>query len=284
MSFPPLMAHPSNIPFPWIPAPTESVPQPELPSTLQDSRCSNCPLMLKKISQLEKKLTCLEKEQDQICKRLNQGQTKCAELRQSPSVQWAKENFAIEKNGQREKQQKGISVRPSAAFPKENHPLTPAEVEQLRIWFPDGIIPKEAIPLMARMTEENSTNDVIEPERNPLVKPVVKEEIINPYRMTPRQGTDWTERQMFPYNSAQSFLAEEKKVKEQQKSQPPNDGWSTQLFKWFRSSAEQLFFDKDKEIIWNKKKRMWVDTSTGMRVTNQEARAYFAETWPTHMD
>lgn len=129
---------------------------------------------------------------------------------------------------------------------------------------------------MARMTEENSTNDVIEPEGNALVKTEVKEEVINPHRMTPRQGTDWTERKMFPYNSAQS-----KKIKEQQK--PPNDGWSTQIFKWFRSSAEQLFFDKDKEIIWNEKKRMWVDTSTGMRVTNQEARAYFAETWPTHI-
>jgi hypothetical protein len=134
------------------------------------------------------------------------------------------------------------------------------------------------------MTEENSTYDVIEPERNPLVKPVVKEEVINPYRMTPRQGTDWTdEPKMFPYNSAQSFLAEDKKVKEQQKSQPPNDGWSNQIFKWLRSSAEQLFFDKDKEIIWNEKQRMWVDTSTGIQVNNQEARAYFAETWPTHI-
>jgi hypothetical protein len=166
MSIPPLMAHSSNIPFSWVPAP-ESVPQPELPSTLQDSRCSNCPLMLKKVSQLEKKLTCLEIEQDQICKLLNRkGETKSAEFRQSPSVQ--------------------------------------------------------------------SVED----------------------------------------NSAQS-----KKIKEQ----PPNDGWSNQIFKWFRSSAEQLFFDKDKEIIWNEKQRMWVDTSTGIQVTNQEARAYFAETWPTHI-
>lgn len=109
MSIPPLMDYLSNTPFPWVPAPDESVPQPELPSTLQDSRCSNCPKMLKKVSQLENKLTCLEKEQsDQICKQLNQGQTKCAELRQSPSVQSAKGNFAIKKNRQREKQQKGI--------------------------------------------------------------------------------------------------------------------------------------------------------------------------------
>lgn len=330
MSIPPLMAHSSNIPFSWVPAP-ESVPQPELPSTLQDSRCSNCPLMLKKVSQLEKKLTCLEKERDQICKQLNQEQTKCAELRLSPSVQSVlKDNFAIEKNRQREKQQKGISVRPSAAFPKENHPLTPAEVEQLRIWFPDCIIPKEAIPLMARMTQENSTYDVIEPERNSLVKPEVREELTNPYRIAPAgkvserkslpivlqapnfHSTEgihlgWSQTLKIetnadsksrtnpftdialhfptPDNVMEETLLEPEsdynpKVileltehleevitlnqnQEQQKPQSPNNGWSTQKSKWFRSSVEQRFFDKDQWVDTDMD--LWVDMSdTGL--------------------
>lgn len=76
----------------------------------------------------------------------------------------------------------------SSAIPIKIDQLTLSEVEQLRIWFPNGIIQKEALLLIARITEANSRDNMIEPE--------MKKEITCPYRINPRHGT---ERKTFPF-------------------------------------------------------------------------------------
>jgi hypothetical protein len=56
--------------------------------------------------------------------------------------------------------------------------------------------------------------------------------------------------------------------------------WVTKISKRFGSAVEQLFYDKEEELWVDTDMDVWVNMSPGLILTDQEARAYFAETKP----
>ncbi|EFX86040.1 hypothetical protein DAPPUDRAFT_313458 [Daphnia pulex] len=119
---PPMSPQQTENPFLWAPTP----PQP-VPAVPQVSNCSNCSLMLKQIDMLERRVDKLENKHDyQIRLQPNQiTKPKYPDFSRFSSVN-----------------QKIPDVK---AVPEVDEQLTPAEMTQLDIWFPNRVVPREAL-------------------------------------------------------------------------------------------------------------------------------------------
>jgi hypothetical protein len=109
----------------FICAPTSPQPVPAVP---QVSNCSNCSRLLKQIDLLERRVDALENKHDY------QIRLESEEISQPKYPDFSRMSKSVN--------QKKPDVK---AVPEVDEPLTPAEITQLDIWFPNRVVPKEAL-------------------------------------------------------------------------------------------------------------------------------------------
>jgi hypothetical protein len=127
---------------PFLCAPTSPQPVPAVP---QVSSCSNCSRLLKQIDLLERRVDALENKHDY------QIRLRSEELSKPKYPDFSRMS-SVGLN------QKKPDVK---AVPEVDEPLTPAEITQLDIWFPNRVVPKEALLVPDRPIPNYQTDRAI---------------------------------------------------------------------------------------------------------------------------
>jgi hypothetical protein len=128
-------------------------------------------------------------------------------------------------------------------IPKERVGLSFAEEEQLRVWFPNGIVPQDGLLLINNHPEPLMTGAI---PRDNLMK-------MAPTTQTTTMNSPVQVASPPPVKSTKQVVPKS----------PPVKGWWSQFIDHFKSAPQMcLPDDTNPVIIWSEEKGMWVDTTS----------------------